>query len=152
MLVDEIGGLLEAYKCIHLGFLELLAKVSNSLRLPETVKPTHSGLANWRVGQNCDDLQMRSPGLSRAPSQGKQLSPAPRNREANAFRACKLEGWTKLWGPANGFGGCEGWNWRAEKLVWNHTCKITLESKVWYHVNMANKPKIRTITMLSDSI
>ena len=31
---------------------------------------------------------MRSPGLSRAPSQGEQLSPAPRNREANAFGAC----------------------------------------------------------------
>ena len=43
-----------------MGFLELLAKGRNSLQLLETVKPTRSGPANWRVGRNCEDLQMRS--------------------------------------------------------------------------------------------
>ena len=49
-----------ASKCVHLGFLELLAKGSSSLQLPETVKPTRSGPANWRVGRNCEEMQMRS--------------------------------------------------------------------------------------------
>ena len=48
---------------------------------------------------------MRSPGISRAPSQGEKLSLAPRNHESNAFGAYKLE-------------GCEGRNWRVEKLIW----------------------------------
>jgi len=39
-----------ASKCVHLGFLELLAKGRNSLQLPETVKPTRLGPANWRFG------------------------------------------------------------------------------------------------------
>ena len=59
----QIGGLdkiVRTYKCVHLGFLKLLAKGSNSLQLPETMNPTHSGPANWMVGRNCEDLQMRS--------------------------------------------------------------------------------------------
>ena len=47
-----------ASKCVHLGFLELLAKGSNSLQLQETMKPTRSGPANWRVGRNCEEMQM----------------------------------------------------------------------------------------------
>ena len=125
---------------------------------------------NWRV---IGSLQMHSPGISRAPSQGEQLSPAPRNREANAFGACKLEAWTKLWGtgmrspgiswapsqgeqlsPAprnresNAFGACklEGWTklWGPANVRGLWGTKLE-GGKTWMKSHMSNHTWIKSM-------